>query len=92
MFYGCNLLPSLFLYFAPVISDLATGNLSSFLLDHFNLCPFHHFLNTHVRNPLTLCLLTSRFNQRLFFFFFNKEWYLEAKTGVLGIVIDLVVL
>lgn len=26
------------------------------------------------------------------FFFFYKEWYLEAKTGVLGIVIDLVVL
>lgn len=26
-----------------------------------------------------------------FFFFFNKQWYLEAKTGVLGILIDLVV-
>ena len=88
--YGCNLLLSLFSFFAPVISDLATGNLSSFLLDHFHLCPFHHFLYTNVWNPLTLCLLTSRLNHWLFFFF-SKEWYFEAETGVLGIVIDLVV-
>lgn len=66
--YGCNLLLSLFSFFAPVISDLATGNLSNFLLDHFHLCPFHHFLYTNVWNPLTLCLLTSRLNHWLFFF------------------------
>ena len=90
--YGCNLLLSLFSFFCSSYLRFSHWEPFKFPPGSFSLVPIPSlFVHKCLKPSYTLPTHIQIKSLTFFFFFFNKEWYLEAETGVLGIVMDLVV-